>query len=766
MEKIIQEFIEAMTSHGIYPSNPSDIRADNKRRDFHIAGDAKSKKKGFYKLKIDGDFGFGFYGDWRVGDCHSWHSKADRKFTADERKAFAARVKAEKERQEAEQKALWDDAATRAQEFMLFLSDCTQHAYLTKKGVASYGNAYLSGSDLIIPMADAEKIWNYQRITEAGDKRFLKDAKKQGTWFAIPGSPEAICLCEGYATGASIHEATGFTVIVAFDAGNMVSVAPKIKVLNPGMQFIVCADNDHETLDKRTGEKRNTGIIKAIEASKILECPIAYPEFSTNDTGLSDFNDTHQKYGLAAVRKRILAALDGGEDGEAGEGGSSFEETICDAPPADSRDDNSSLVAEYEWQSQLQTNEKGDINPRSTLNLLLFLENHEFLKGVFRYDSFSKDVLVCKCPPWEDERTFVVRSVADFDYIRLEAYLEGFFGLKASKDKCADAIISVANTPENVFNPAADYFNSLVWDGKDRLSGWLKSYVSDSNQPDEYLRLVGEKFLCGLAARAMEPGVKFDTMLILEGRQYAGKSFLSRVLGTINGVEYFLDDFKEIDNKDALMKIQGKLVVEFPEISTMRRAEVNDLKAFLSRTHDVFRPPYGRNAIEAGRQCVFIGTVNPEGPYLRDVTGNRRYWPVSCRDKIDIDSLNAIVPQLHAQAAHIVKRGESRLWLDDAEYEICAAEQEKRVMDDIWSDRIETIINGQKQIATSDILVGLNISIDKATPLFYSRINQTMIALGFAPDRVTIGSRRLRGYIKKGAEKQKDLLEFEEEIKW
>lgn len=757
MNDIITQFIDAMSNYGIYPSNASDIKPDNKRHDFHLSGDPKAKKKGFYKLKIDGDFGVGFFGDWRTGECHSWHSKAPKRYTEQERAAFAEKLRIQREQDEAEQLAAWKAKATEAQDFMLFLSDCTEHPYLSKKGVKPYA-LFISGQDLIIPMRDElGDVVNYQRIRPDGEKRFLAEARKQGTWFEISGD-DTICLVEGYATGASVHEATGHTVIVAFDAGNLVAIAPHIKKKYQNKTIIICADNDHETKDRRTGESKNTGILKAIEASRLLDdCKIIYPEFTEKDCGLSDFNDLHIKYGLDAVANRISGAK------PEPDGVGSVLPSESDLQPPDPID----LIQSNAWRDQLIKNKKGDLEPRSMVNFMLIMENCDHLKGVFKHDSFSKRIIVRRPPPWEDSNKFVVRPVQDYDYIRLETFLEGFFGLKTSREKCANAIESVALNPENTFNPASEYFSSLKWDGVDRINSWIYNYVSTGEQDTAYLSLVGRKFLCGLAGRAMNAGCKFDTMLILEGKQYAGKSFLSKILGTINGVEYFLDDFKDIENKDALMKMQGKLVVEFPEISTMRKAEVNDLKAFLSRTHDVFRPPYGRNTMESGRQCVFIGTVNPEGPYLRDVTGNRRYWPVACRDKIDIPHLKEIMPQLHAQAAYLVKNGE-KLWLTEDEYNLCVIEQDKRVMNDIWSDKIIDAVGGQTQVTTSDILSALGVSLDKANPIIQSRISQTMIQLGYTSARISVGGKRRRGYIKNGHQPSLALQKEDEgeEIAW
>jgi len=729
---LIENFIDAMRQAGLAPANPSDIRSDNKRHDYQLEGDKRGHKKGYYKLKIDGDFGFGFFGDYRQSEFEKWVSAAPRTYSDAERREFAKRMERERQAQEIEQEALWQAKAAEAVDTLLFTSPCPpEHAYLQKKGVLPYGIS-LSGRDIIIPMSDASGVRNIQSIKPDGTKLFFKDAKKQGAWFEIPGDT-TICIVEGYATGASVYEATGHTVIIAFDAGNLVPVAAAIRAKHPENRVIICADNDAFTV-RPDGKPTNPGIIKGTQAAIAINADLIYPEFTDTATKPTDFNDLHQLEGLDVVRDTIHAAKK--PDGKAAGG------AIASPRDVGSQAPGSDLI---DWEGQLQKNKNGELIPRSVSNLLLVMRHHDDLKNIFRYDSFAKRIIVHRPPPWEDAQTFLVRSVCDYDYFRLEAFLEQNYGLKVTKEKCADAIASTAQLPENTFNPASDYFSVLEWDGIPRIDTWLREYASDGSQPDCYLKIVGRKFMCGLAARAIYPGIKFDTMIILEGKQYAGKSFLSKILSTINGAEYFLDDFKDIENKDSLMKMQGKLVIEFPEISAMRKAEINDLKAFLSRTHDVFRPPYGRNTLESGRQCVFVGTINPEGPYLRDVTGNRRYWPISCRDVLNLEDLRRVIPLLHAEAAHLVRNGE-QLWLTKEEYDIAVTEQNKRVLNDVWADKITDIVQGKNEISTDEILQEMGIPRDKQTPQVQSRVTQTMVSIDWVPCRLSVGTKRPRGF--------------------
>jgi predicted P-loop ATPase len=178
--------------------------------------------------------------------------------------------------------------------------------------------------------------------------------------------------------------------------------------------------------------------------------------------------------------------------------------------------------------------------------------------------------------------------------------------------------------------------------------------------------------------------VKADHMLILEGPQGARKSTAIKVLA---GEQWFTDELPELGSKDAAIHMQGVWIVEIAELDAMSRAEVSRIKAFLTRTTDRFRPPYGRYTIEVPRQCVFAGTVNLD-TCLRDETGNRRFWPLRS-GTIDIDALVSDREQLWAEAVHRFREG-AIWWIDDpALLAEAAAAQEARYQSDAWEDLIE-----------------------------------------------------------------------------
>jgi len=155
------------------------------------------------------------------------------------------------------------------------------------------------------------------------------------------------------------------------------------------------------------------------------------------------------------------------------------------------------------------------------------------------------------------------------------------------------------------------------------LALWLKDYMGATG-PEPYLKAVSRKFLIAMVARVFEPGVKFDTMLVLEGAQGIGKSTAGRILATD---EWYCDTITDIRDKDAMLNLQGAWVVENPELATLKRSDLESYKAFFSKQIDRVRAPYGERWQEHRRQCVFIGTTNAED-YLIDKTGNRRFWPV------------------------------------------------------------------------------------------------------------------------------------------
>ncbi|CAJ0879373.1 hypothetical protein AMST5_03054 [freshwater sediment metagenome] len=298
------------------------------------------------------------------------------------------------------------------------------------------------------------------------------------------------------------------------------------------------------------------------------------------------------------------------------------------------------------------------------------------------------------------------------------------------------------------FNPVVDYLQGLHWNHAPRLDTWLIDYAGAEDTPLN--RAIGRKFLIGMVRRVLHPGCKFDTALILEGPQGIGKSTLATVLAGES--ENFSDtDPTHLNSKEQMELVRGKWVVELPELSGMRRADVSALKAFMSRTTDRGRPAYGRAVIDQPRTCVFVGTVNDKS-YLQDDTGNRRFWPVEVF-KIDLLGLRNARDQLFAEAAKAVAEGESAA-LPSALWEAATEQQEMRRTEDPWAETLaampgKTIThNGLPElfIPNVEIWAALQVSADKRTSGMAGRIGKIMGALGWERARIKLGGNAERGF--------------------
>ena len=281
--------------------------------------------------------------------------------------------------------------------------------------------------------------------------------------------------------------------------------------------------------------------------------------------------------------------------------------------------------------------------------------------------------------PWDGSDDPIPRPWTDSDDVRAAEWLQ-HRELNVTPMTVSRSVGAMAR--EITVHPVRDHLGALAWDGVPRIETWACRYLGAEDTA--FNRSVGALWLISAVARIFRPGVKADHMLVLEGPQGARKSTALKVLA---GEDWFTDELPDLGSKDAAMHMQGVWIIEIAELDAIGKAEVSRIKAFLTRTTDRFRPPYGRYTIEVPRQCVFAGTVNPD-TYLRDETGNRRFWPVRC-GTIDIDALARDRDQLWAEAVARFRAG-AIWWLDTPELiEAASAEQEKRYQADAWDELIE-----------------------------------------------------------------------------
>ena len=270
-----------------------------------------------------------------------------------------------------------------------------------------------------------------------------------------------------------------------------------------------------------------------------------------------------------------------------------------------------------DWLKQLEYEKRSTVVKNTLRNLLLILNNDEKLKGIV-FNQLSDGMEIKGEVPWEHPSRFW----RDADDAQLISYVDLTYGTFSARNYDI-AVTKVAD--DRSYHPIREFLASLPeWDKVPRVDTILVDFLGASD--NAYVRAVTRKTLCGAIARVMNPGCKFDTMLVLNGPQGKGKSTLiSKLCG-----EWFNDSLLLNDTKDktAAEKLQGYWILEIGELAGLKKTEIETLRGFLSRQNDIYRASFGRRATPHPRQCVFIGTTNAENGYLRDTAGNRRFWPV------------------------------------------------------------------------------------------------------------------------------------------
>ena len=333
---------------------------------------------------------------------------------------------------------------------------------------------------------------------------------------------------------------------------------------------------------------------------------------------------------------------------------------------------NTAEASSADWQSKLLYDKMGNIKNTLT-NLLLIMQNDPHLKGVvFNQLSDGMEIRDDIAPvPWKHPSKFW----RDADDKQIISYIETRYG--AFSNRNYDVAIGKV-TDDRSYHPIRDYLSLLPeWDRTPRIETLLIDYLG---APDNrYVRAVTRKTLCAAVKRVLQPGIKFDTMLVLNGPQGVGKSTLIAKLGG----EWFNDSLSLNDTKDktAAEKLQGFWIMEIGELAGLRKAEVETLRSFLSRQNDIYRASFGKRATPHLRQCVFFGTTNEESGYLRDTTGNRRFWPVKTPGtgyKHSWQLTREEIDQIWAEALYYVNSGE-KIYLD-SDLDALAQEEQREAL--------------------------------------------------------------------------------------
>lgn len=306
-----------------------------------------------------------------------------------------------------------------------------------------------------------------------------------------------------------------------------------------------------------------------------------------------------------------------------------------------------------DWLDKMDVDKKGNYN-QTIDNFLLILRNDPKLKNKFAYNEFDYLLYV---KDGQEMRTF-----ADADDSALRLYFEKKYNLYHAA-KCRDAFEIAAK--DSAWHPVRDYLNTLTWDGIPRLD---TLFIDQFGVVDTlYTRAATRKSLVAAVARVMDPGCKYDTMPVLIGSQGKGKSSLLRDLGH----EWFSDTLDGVTGKEAYMQLQGVWIMEMAELSSIKNAEVEAIKKFLSAQKDRYRVPFAKNATTFKRQGVPFGSTNSE-TFLKDPTGNRRFWPLVVTKKYIPGTIDR--DPIWAEAIHYYRQGET-LYLTE-ELEAMAAVQQ------------------------------------------------------------------------------------------
>lgn len=326
---------------------------------------------------------------------------------------------------------------------------------------------------------------------------------------------------------------------------------------------------------------------------------------------------------------------------------------------------------EDDWTKKLEFNKNGEIKP-SIKNMTLILRNDPNLKGA-AYDEHKNAQVLLSAAPWRKPTDWQGMNWGDADDAALRGYIERVYSLY-SPSKMDDALATVSR--ERSFHPVREYLDGLPeWDGIPRVEHLLIDYLGADDSL--YVREATKKTLVAAVARVMHPGCKFDYMLVLNGPQGVGKSTLFQRLGG----KWFSDSLTMQDTKDKTgpEKLQGYWIVEIGELAGIRKVEVESVKSFLSRQHDIYRPAYGRRTVELPRQCVVVGSTNNAMGFLRDVTGNRRFWPVTVKgvnpEKAPWNISQEVVDLIWAEALQIWRDGEQLFLTGDAAAEAFDAQR-------------------------------------------------------------------------------------------
>lgn len=655
MTSHIEAFRDAMAAAGLRTDDP--IIDDGVIHRFNIDGDKRGKKNGWYSLHSDG-IPAGAFGSWKHDISATWSSKAEQDFTPDERRAHARRMDEIKRQRDAEQQRVREEARAKAKRIWDEAQPANDnHPYLVRKQVKAHGLRESRGK-LVLPMYSADgTLQSLQFIDADGNKLFLSGGQKRGCYYGIGRRPtDRLIVVEGFATGASITQATGTPVAIAFDAGNLEPVCEALRLKLPKEIAIeIWADNDVNT-------PGNPGITKAQKAANKIGAAVVAPE-------AGDFNDLAVSQGLEAVAAMVPT------------------------------NDNEQPLVDYFTPLPLVT-PRG--KPMGIIENLQEITNR--LGVTIRYNVVKK----------EDEilipgHSFSVDNAANASLAWLRSECTRF---NYPTDALGDYVTYLAD--QNLYNPVAQWITSKPWDGQSRLQDLYDTIDAEDNE----LKCILMKrwMISAIAAAFNHEGVSAHGVLTLQGDQYLGKTKWFKTL-VPEHLKLLKDGMLlQPHDKDSVKQVCSFWLVELGELdATFRKSDIAALKSFITNQSDVLRRPFARKESHFARRTVFFASVNPK-QFLHDATGNRRYWTIEAKW---IDHSHTLdMQQVWAEVLDLYNKGEPYYLQPEEMARLNQSNEEFTVIDPV-QERLESRLQWGTPVyewtwrSATDILI--EVGMDKPT---------------------------------------------------
>lgn len=758
MANSIEDVLQQMAEHGLeLPSKP--LYADGKKATWAGTPGKPTKKNAWailhewqspnsQKTFIVGVYGCGDQSNfWKIEPTQTEWSPA-------EKTAWLEKKKAVDKQADEERNALADAASSKAQRLWQRAQTDAVNPYLNRKRVGAYGVRFSFGK-VLVPICDAAgKLHGLQWISEDGGKVFGTGTIKEGNFHLIGNVLDAqpVAFCEGYATAASVHMATGWPAVVCFDAGNLMPAVAAFRKLYPDHGFVIAGDDDKHLVArlcerlaqhgvavhpkdfaKSNGGMRemdwhlpdarhvhlkaawakdrndvyliqgaitvdgvahilkleNAGRAKGMAAARKHGARLICPIFKDRVQGFSDWNDLHVTEGLEVVKTQLLAPP------EVTQNSKKIGPTSVKGGPTGSGGgdgpDGSGGGGDGDgapWLRFPYLTEKWEVKGIRE-NVHFALSEDPALHQLVRFNKFSHQIDKAKAPPWHSEGV----GWAELDDYRLASYLADRHQLIVGNPiTIQQAVLMAAH--DHAYNPMVDYFEALQHDGTPRIAHWLADVMG--TEPSEYASKAGSYFLMSMVARVYEPGCQMDYMLVLQGGQGVKKSSVLQILAG----QYYAGGTFSVHDKDSKQVLQGRLLFNFNELDSMSRSESTAVKSFVTERSDVFRAPYAKSFSSYPRCCVLTGDTNQDD-FLKDATGDRRCWPVHCAD-INTDLMAANRDQLFAEAVQGYKARLRRYPDRDEEKRLFQPQQDRWKFVDVWQDVLARYVNSANLVEGFD----------------------------------------------------------------